>query len=330
MRQDEVWSCCRQLAVATRAGLPVGPVLDRLPGKGAAGLRERLRRGDTVAGALRACGAISPPDAARLEQAVRAGEGGAVLAEMAEASLGPPGRAGEEWVGLAYPLLVLMLGGVVATLVGRFLLPALLPSFRLVEAVAGLPPATRLLLWAAPRWGVGLGVVVLVAAGLTLCVTGRLGWWGDRVALALPGVGRILLWRERSRLLDSLARMSSAGGLTGEGASSLLVGCGNGYLRRRLAQALVQVRAGLSPASALASAALPPALAAAVWAAQQAGEAGAVCRELAVHCRGLQRRCEKVTLSLLEPGLTLLAAAVVAVVALAVVQPLYLALAHLR
>ncbi|MDI6895112.1 MAG: type II secretion system F family protein [Bacillota bacterium] len=330
MRQAEVWAWCRQVEVAARAGLPAGPVLERLPGKMAGRLRKRLGQGHTLAEALRACGVSSPWEAARLEQAVRAGRGAVMLGEMAEEGLGRATRTGEQRAGLVYPLLVVGLGGAAATLVGLFLLPALLPPLQLVGVLTGLPLATRLLLWAAPRWQAGLGVAALAAACMTLSVAGKLGPVGDRAALALPGMGRVLMWRERARLLDSLSRLSRAGGLTRETVGCLAAGCGNGYLRRRLERAARDVRAGAPALEAIArSGGLPPALAAQLAGAEAAGEAATVCHDLAAYCRSRERQLERLALSLLEPVLTLLAASVVALVALAVVQPLYLALAHL-
>jgi general secretion pathway protein F len=291
-------------------------------------LRSLLGAGHTLAGALLACGVFSPWEAARLEQAVRTGEGAGVLADMGEEALSRATRDGEHHTGLVYPLLVLALAAGVATLVGLSLLPALLPSLQLLGTVGDLPLAARLLLWAAPRWWAWLGPAGAVWAGLALCAAGRLGRVGDRVALALPGVGGILVWRERARLLDSLSRLSRGPGLTGEGARYLVASCGNGHLRRRMERAMRDLEDGLPAARAIARwAGLPPALAAQLAGAEAAGEGGRVCHEVACYCRSLERQSEKLTASLAGPLLTLLAGAVVALVALAVVQPLYLSLA---
>lgn len=330
MRTEEVWRWCRQMEVAARAGLPPAPLLQGLPGREARRLRGLLGGGHTLAGAMLGCGVLSPWEAARFEQAVRAGEGAAVLAEMGDEALRRVTRAGEHRAGLLYPLVVLALGAAAAALVGLSLLPALLPSLQLLGGVGDLPPAARLLLWAAPRWRAWLGAAGAAGAGLAMCVAGRLGRAGDLVALGLPGVGRILVWRERARLLDSLSRLSRAGGLTGRTARYLVAGCGNGYLRRRMERAVRDLEAGLPAARVIARwAGLPPALAAQLEAAQAAGETGMVCRDLASYCRSLERQSEKLTASLTEPLLTLLAAAVVGLVALAVVQPLYLSLARM-
>ncbi|MEW6546364.1 MAG: type II secretion system F family protein [Bacillota bacterium] len=327
MRDTQVWSWCQQLEAAARAGLPLGQVLKRAEGQTTGRLWGRLLQGDTVAEALQACGVLSRWEATRLEQAVRAGEGAAVLKEMAGESLGRLTRRGDLRVSLVYPLFVLVLGGVVAVVTGLFFLPALLTSLQAVGPVAGFPPATRALLWVARRWHMCLGVLGATTVTLGLAVTGKLGWPGDGLSLALPGIGQALLWRERARLLESLGQV----GLIGEEARVLARGCSNGYLRRRLALAVDGVERGLSPAQALVrTGVLPPHLATQVVAAEATGEAGPVCRELAAYCRRLQREYEKLSLAWLEPGLTLLAAGVVAMVALAVAQPLYLAISRLR
>jgi len=330
MRREEVWSWCRQMEVAARAGLPPAPLLRGLPGRQAPRLCGLLGRGHTLAAAMLGCGVLSPWEAARLEQAVRVGEGAAVLADLGEEALGRAARAAEHHAGLLYPLVVLALAAAAAALVGLSFLPALLPSLQLLGALGDLPLAARLLLWAAPRWWAWLGAAGAAGAGLALAVAGRLGPLGDRIALALPGVGRILVWRERARLLDSLSRLSRATGLTGQAARYLVAGCGNGHLRRRMERAVRDLEAGLPAARVIARwAGLPPALAAQLEGAQAAGETGTVCRDLASYCRSLERQSEKLTASLTEPLLTLLAAAVVGLVALAVVQPLYLSLARM-
>lgn len=328
MREREAWSWCRQLEVAARVGLPPAQVLAGLHGRTARRLWGYLLRGQTLAGALAACGVLSRREAARLEQAVRVGEGAAALGEVAAEKLARLTRASDNRISLAYPLLVLVLSVLAAVVVGGHLLPGLLLSLRAAGGVAGLPPATRAVLWAASRWQAGALLVVVAVLLLGLAAVGGLGWPGDRVILSLPGLGQAVLWRERARLLEAVACASRAGGFTAEGVCALPEVCGNGHVRRRVAWLAGQLARGVSPAEALTRSGLLPAdLAGQVLSSPGAGEAW---EQLAGYCREVEREHSRLALAWLEPGLTLLAAGVVAVIALGVVQPLYMAVGRLN
>lgn len=329
MRSLPGWYWCDLLAGVARAGVSPGAVMPHPDGAGTDSPWERLAQGDTVAEVLESMGAISRWEATRLYHAAREGEGAAFLKEAAAAGRERLARRGDFRAGLLYPVFVLLLCGAAALFTALHLLPALLPTLQSVGPVVGYPPATRALLWAAPRWRLLGGAVTGAVVLLGLAVAGKLGWAGDRLARVLPGVGQAVQWRERAALLELLAQAARGGGLTGETVRLMAATGGRPDSRRRLAAAAHALEAGLSPAQALVGARLlPPELGAPLRAAELTGETSSACRELAVFCRSMQRGSEKAVLALLEPGLILVGAVLAGSVALAVVQPLYLSISQ--
>ncbi|HHY95014.1 MAG TPA: hypothetical protein GX513_08410 [Firmicutes bacterium] len=334
MREMEKLHLLRELIAAAKVGLPAGLTgllrSSALPvGRAAGGswwqrLQDGMPLSRAIAGLLPD---VTRGEEAALEQAVAAGEGVPCLEEMVrrrEAQLSL--RRETSQISL-YPVIVLVLVVAVTSLVTLRLLPALTP------ALAGIggdrwPWATRLLLWAGGKWTVLLSMVVVLGAGLTICLSGRGGLLGDRLLLNLPVVGEAVRWQEGARILGVLGR---EGTISPDTVRSLAELVRNRAMRAAAVRAVDEVEQGESVAKALGKhGLLPKGMAAYLEWAGVCGMAAGACREMSDYCRQRHHSLCRSALACLEPAVILVAAVVVGVVALAVVQPLYALLGNWR
>lgn len=325
-----------QLVMAARAGVPLGEILRQQvgwrPGEGLSLLRSRLAAGDSLASALAAHPLrLAPWEAGWLRQGLARGEGAEILERLLAEKWEQEARRSGTKSALAYPAVILTLALAAFLVVGSALLPRLAAILTAFSPGLDLPLSARLLLGLAGRWPallLVLGAVLALVWGLGL---GLWGTCGDRLLLSLPGWGLQVRWQERARLLASLGRVAEAPGLTSQTQGEVRGAVRNRAWRRQVAKALEQVVEGIPLGVSLAQAkVLPPDLALHLTAAQNCGQLGAACRELSAYCARQHQALHRELLAWLEPGLILLAGGLVAVVALSLVQPLYLTIACLR
>jgi len=171
-------------------------------------------------------------------------------------------------------------------------------------------------------------MVVVLGAGLTICLSGRGGLLGDRLLLNLPVVGEAVRWQEGARILGVLGR---EGTISPDTVRSLAKLVRNRAMRAAAVRAVCEVEQGESVVKALGKhGLLPKGTAAYLEWAGLCGMAAGACREMSDYCRQRHHSLCRSVLACLEPALILVAAVVVGVVALAVVQPLYALLGNWR
>jgi general secretion pathway protein F len=307
-----------ELAALLAAGLPLDRALeivvsiapDRRLAAAFAGVRERVRGGAGLAGAL----AGEPDTFPRLYVGlVQAGEaaGGldATLARLADYLQRAQVVREQVRSALVYPIILLATAGVTLS----FVLTRVLPQFKPLFAEAGqsLPLATRLVMALADAvsdWGwalVLLGLAAWLGLRRALARPGfRLGW--DRRVLRLPILGKLVAEIEAARFARTLGTLVQ-GGLALPAALAWSRGTiGNRAMADAVGRAATDLRAGESLGDLMARAGLFPDLASQLI---RVGEATGRLDQMLLHQaalfeRSVARTTERL-LAALVPGLTI-------------------------
>ena len=262
---------CRELALLLGAELPVSDALAVMaqamargsrPLRFATALRRNLRLGGSLAGAAESCGFALPAD---FLPVLRAGEESgslpAALTMLAEA-YAEAHRFARTWsAALAYPVLLLVVAGLVLLLLAFFVAPSLAGLFVSMDrpmpfAIAALSSVAATL--SANPLAVGL-VVVLVSCligGASASPPARAAI--KALGFRLPIVGPVLAW-SASRRFASTLRLYLKGNIAAAAAlPSALTAAGFPRAERRSRALLDAVRAGGSLTAALAAARIMP------------------------------------------------------------------------
>lgn len=236
---------------------------------------------------------------------------------------------------LIYPALVLaVLLGVIA-----FLLVVLVPQVAtLLRTLAlELPPQTRVLLALAHAtreyWMVALGAPVAGAAALTYAVrrSPRAAYVKDALLLQLPVLGPVLKKLVLARFAHFLALMYEAGIPIIEALKTSEAVAGQRVVRAALAQAGSRVEAGSSLADAFrVSGIFPPLVLRMLGMGEKTGALDVALRQVGYFYTREVREATERALRLLEPVLTLLLGAVLALLLWCVLTPLYDVLGGLK
>lgn len=325
----------RVLATLLESGLPMGRALNALddlaPASWRAGLpaiRESVREGKSLAGALATAPVQFPPLVVGMVQAGEAGSGVAPAvrraAELMESTAAT--RAAIRGA-LAYPLVLAGAGAAsVALLVG-----VVLPRFAGILADLGqsLPPTTRIVLGsaAALRAAAVPGLLLLAAMAVgwrewTAREGGRLRW--HEFLLSLPLIGSIRRSAATARAAASLSALLESGVPLAAGLLHSARATGDAALSRRLLAARETIIGGRGIAAALESEdATTPVTVRLVRAGEQTGQLA----EMFAHAARLEneRVAQRVRgiVRLLEPFLILVFGVIVALVAAALLQAVY-------
>lgn len=333
----ELIQFCFQLEQLTAAGVPLveglqdlrdgaeQPTLRRI----AAAMVESILSGRNLSQALAEHPAVFDEVFVGL---VRAGEHAGKLPEVL-ASLGAQLRWEDEIAArtrtlLQYPLFV---GGVVVALM-VFLLVYLVPQ--LAGFIRGLghalPLPTRALLWASEAclrygWIVLLSAAVLSAITVTLARRSpRLQEPFDRLKLAIPLFGPILRKLVLARFAAGFALMYGSGILVLDALRHVEGLVGNRVLQRALRAAAGQVADGQPLAAAFAQLEVfPPLVIRMLRIGEQTGALDTALRSVSEFYHREVREAVDRLQALAEPLLTVLLGALLAVVMLAVLGPVY-------
>jgi general secretion pathway protein F len=325
----------RVLATILDAGIPASRVMR----VGAPSLSEmwqpicdqvarHLDNGETFAGSLSLSGVSLPRD---LRGIVAAGEAGGDLAgalrraaDMAERTVALRGAVVS---ALAYPALLAVAG----VLVIGVLVSVVIPRFVDVLSNLGqeLPGSTRLVLSAAEivRVAAVPAVVVLAAAAAGAGAWARSAEGAARIAatlLAVPLLGDIRHALASARATDALASLLDSGMQLPQALSLSAVASGDAVVEQRLLQARDAITQGASIASALRSTeALTPTSTRLIGAGEAGGALSALLRHASrLESDGALTRLQRLT-RVVEPALIMLLGAVVAFVAIALLQAVY-------
>lgn len=325
----------RQLATLVAAALPLEQALLALENQTTrpAGramlhtLRQKVLEGATLAYAVALYPAIFPP----LYQAmIAAGEASgkldSVLEQLADYSEKSAQLKGKLTQALIYPLLLTLVAiGVISVLLAA-VVPTVVEQF--VHMKQALPLSTRLLMALSDlvrRTGFPLLMLLLLAAGAAHLLLRqpqhRLRW--HQAKLRLPIVGRIVLNLNLARYARTLSILSNSAVPLLEGMSIGATVLSNQFIRQQLEQAATQVREGSSLTLALEQTQLlSPMMRHMVASGESSGELDSML----ARCADMQDSAflSQMTLavSLFEPLLVVVMAAVVLFIVLAILQPI--------
>lgn len=325
----------RQLATLVAAALPLEQALLALENQTTrpAGramlhtLRQKVLEGATLAYAVALYPAIFPP----LYQAmIVAGEASgkldSVLEQLADYSEKSAQLKSKLTQALIYPLLLTLVAiGVISVLLAA-VVPTVVEQF--VHMKQALPLSTRLLMALSDlvrRTGFPLLVLLLLAAGAAHLLLRqprhRLRW--HQATLRLPIVGRIVLNLNLARYARTLSILSNSAVPLLEGMSIGATVLTNQFIRQQLEQAATQVREGSSLTLALEQTQLlSPMMRHMVASGESSGELDSML----ARCADMQDSAflSQMTLavSLFEPLLVVVMAAVVLFIVLAILQPI--------
>lgn len=325
----------RQLATLVAAALPLEQALLALENQTTrpAGramlhtLRQKVLEGATLAYAVALYPAIFPP----LYQAmIAAGEASgkldSVLEQLADYSEKSAQLKGKLTQALIYPLLLTLVAiGVISVLLAA-VVPTVVEQF--VHMKQALPLSTRLLMALSDlvrRTGFPLLMLLLLAAGAAHLLLRqpqhRLRW--HQAKLRLPIVGRIVLNLNLARYARTLSILSNSAVPLLEGMSIGATVLTNQFIRQQLEQAATQVREGSSLTLALEQTQLlSPMMRHMVASGESSGELDSML----ARCADMQDSAflSQMTLavSLFEPLLVVVMAAVVLFILLAILQPI--------
>lgn len=291
-------------------------------------IRQSIKEGKGLASALAAAPLAIPPLVIGIAQAGEAGSGiGAAVRRAADAMEGVAATRAAVRSAMVYPIVLAAAGvGSVGILVG-----VVLPKFALLlsDLNHALPPATRMLLAmvAATRASFVPSVVVvtLTLVAWTAWVTtprGRIRWHELLLGVPLLGVARRSAASARGAY--SLAALLESGVPINEALRHAARACGDAAIEQRMLRARESIATGVSIGSALeASDALTGTVSKLVRAGEETGRLATMLGHAAKLEHDRAERIVRSSVRLIEPGLVLTFAIIVAFVAAAMLQAVY-------
>jgi general secretion pathway protein F len=325
----------RNVATLVSAGLPVEramaatePIVSPRLGAQIGEARRLIRDGASVAHALEAFPRTFPRAVVGI---IRAGERGSSLADACEAAadeLEEAARiAARVRAALAYPALILMVGGATITVMGTVVVPRF--AELLTSMGAELPPATRVLVAVASalrRFGLLLAILVasLVLVLWRAVETPRSRELLDHLLLRLPIVGAIRHAFASARLCRALGGMLERGMPLLAALDAARDAPGDAEVSRRLGIAREAVVRGSTLTSALdAARSLDRGTLQLVGVGESSGRLGPMVRRAGEVTGERAERTLRTAVALMEPMLVLALGVVVAAVAAALLQAVY-------
>lgn len=333
-RRAELATVLSGLASLLEAGLPIDralavaaetatsrlrPALDAVQG--------RVRDGAAVSEALGAGGACP----ASVVATVKAGEANGRLPHAVRSAADGLAReaelASQLRAALAYPAFLLTSGTVAIVIIVAFVVPRF--ASLLADLEQGLPASTRFLLTASsavaegwPYATVALLVVAVLVRGWRATQKG--GLWLDRIALEVPLVGPVAMQLASSRVCRTLGELLQSGvpalgALAHAGAAG-----GNADIEQRMARARGAVSEGQKVWWSLRRhGVLTETTLQLVRFGEESGRLGPLAVEAGRQEEAAAYRSLRTLVALLEPALIVVFGAVVAFVALALLQAVY-------
>ena len=326
----------RQLATLLRAGVPLDEAVDALRrrrggaafGEALEAVRSRIREGSTLASAMAEHPSVFPSIYTGMVEAGEAsGSLDAVLDRIAEHAEGQARLRARALSAMLYPAIMSVVGGAIVLFLLAYVVPQVTRVF--AEAKQTLPLPTRILMGAGD---------LLASYGLLLLPAGVLAAFALRRAMANPDARRrleALLYRVPvvgsvsrdvavARFAQTLATMVAGGLPLIESLRVARISCGSLLLGDTVAKAETAVFEGGSLASCLGTSALfDPVVVDMIAVGERSGDlegmlghaAGAVEEQVRV-------RVDRMA-TLLEPVMTVVMAAVVLFVVLAIMLPVF-------
>ena len=333
----------RQLGVFLRAGVPLVPAVEALAEQSANPtlrdalfvVRDDLVTGHTLSSAL----AREPRVFPRLySDMVRAGEATGklevVLKQVADQLERGASARRRLFAAMLYPALVVLLALLVVVMMTVLVLPAMAGLFKEFEAELPLP--TRIVLAAAnfvSDWGLASSAALAALAVLAFLFsrTAAGGRFFDRVVLNVPVVGGIARDAIVERTARTLGTLLAAGVPLVETVELVRDTTGNSLYRRHFDHVRRCMLRGEGFAEPFASTNLfPPLVRQMAKVGERAGTLDQFLREVADYYTGELELKIETALRLMEPALTMLVAAIVGLVALSVITPIYSLIGNIK
>ena len=334
-RRREVLEVTRAMATLLPVGMPLAQALNASSGVASGdvraalqSVRERVERGDTLSSALAEHRSLFSPLYVGLVRAgEKSGDLDSAFARLATQLERDEALRGKVLSAAIYPLLLATAGSIAVTVLLFFVLPRFVTL--LEGSGAKLPKSTATLLALSSALHRGWPLLLLIplaiaafAAWVVNTEDGRRAW--SMILLALPGVATL----RRYALAGRFARL--VGVLLGGGAPLLtalddtIESIGDPVARDDTVRIRTRVREGSALRAALADSSLfPPMLAQLVGVGEEAGQ----LREFLMKAADIfEERTERATqrlATLAEPAMIVMFGAIVAFVALSLLQAIY-------
>lgn len=290
-------------------------------------LHDRVQGGESFSRALTVHPRVFSP---LLINMVRVGETGGllgpVLDQMAVWMEHEEEVRGEIQGALAYPLMIVTLGAVTVAVLFSFVLPRITSVF---AGEVNLPLLTRALMGLAAFMGRWWWLVALLAAGAAVGLrqgirTARGRSFYDRASLRVPVFGALTRKAAVARLARAGAALLASGVPLLETLRVVRGLLGNAVLAAAIDEAIAKVTRGISLARALEESAwLPPSVVHLLGVGERTGRLAEMFERVAQTFERQTRNQIKVMLNLLSPLLIIALAVVVAVIAIAILLPIF-------
>ncbi len=336
VRRSQLCLFTRELADLLAGGVPLARALDTLSrqaGQGVlaavvASVKNEVHSGRSLADALAMHPQVFPPVYVNM---VRAGEEGGFLDDALERLADFLDRqqelASRVRSALAYPVLLVCVGGLTVSLLVAFAVPVLAETFR--DMGGSLPAPTRLLIalsdFLHAHWLTLAAVLVVLALVARQLLSTEAGLRArDELALRLPAWKRLTTRLGVARFARTLGALLSSGVPILDALALARESTGNRVFADAIEAAAEQVRAGQPLAAELGKhACFPPAVIDMIAVGEESGRLGPCLLRIADrHERELDNAL-RVFVALLEPSILIVLGGFVLFIVLAMLLPVF-------
>lgn len=338
MSMREMLLFTRELSDLLASGMTIGEALHTLSRRGAADaagtalttqLRDEIVRGSSLSEALSSHPETFPTLYISM---VKAGEAAGSLGEALERLARHYERSQESHekvlMALTYPGIVLVVGGITVFFIMIFVIPRFASMF--AELGSTLPLPTRILIgmshvFTGVRGLVLLAVVIaaVVAIRRTLRTDRGRDWW-HRTQLRVPVLGRVASAAAYTHFAQTLGSLLANGVPVLQALSIVENTVGNSVIAREIHEARERVTDGSSISGPLAAGKVfPPLLTDMLAVGERTGDMAGALNHIARRYEGELDRSVKLFITVLEPLLIVVIAAVVGFVAISMLMAVF-------
>ena len=334
-RRREVLEVTRALAALLPAGMPLANALAAASGVSSGVVREtiqqvraRVERGDMLADALAAHPRLfSPLYLGIVRAGEKSGDLDAAFARLSDQLERDEKLRGKLLSAAVYPVLLATVGSIAVIVLLMFVLPRFVDLLQ--GSGAAMPTSTAFLLavsgWLRANWWV---LIVLVVAGIAAGVwarttpAGRRAW--SRFLLGVPLVSTLRRYNLAARFSRLLGVLLGGGAPLLAALDDTIESIGDPIARDDISRIRTAVREGASLRQAIAEGPLfPPLLAQLVAVGEEAGRLKEFLLKAADIFEDRTERTTQRLAALAEPGMIVFFGAIVAFVALSLLQAIY-------
>ena len=325
----------KQLATLLRAGIPLFESLNALIEqvendalrRALTNVREQVREGISFAKALEGHPDIFPPLYVNM---VRAGEASGtletVLDRLTSFMEGQAKLMGKVTSAMAYPILMLIIGTILISVLMIAVVPNLVTTFAQMGQV--LPWYTALLIFVSKMLGSFWWLILICLAGGIYTFRrwkktkdGRMSW--DKFVLAVPVFGSLVQMLSIARFARTLATLLAAGVALLQAMDIVRSVLGNAVLEKVIEEAIGSIREGQSIAEPLKrSKRFPPIVTHMIAVGEKSGQLEQMLENVSDSYDSAVETKVQVMTSLLEPMMIVVMGGAVAFIAFSILMPL--------